>query len=112
VLAVRDLDGFEFPFDDDYPDDTRRRPRRSAPQPVGDHRCAAVRVFIGNTGNATLDAAAALSIAERPLQRDRPTFRQLYADIGRSLATDLREVARVIYGVEQGVPNVNARSSS
>ena len=27
----------------------------------------------------------------------------------RSVATDLREVARVIYGVEQGVPNVNAR---
>jgi len=40
---------------------------------------------------------------------DRPSWNQMYDDVGRSTANDLREIAKVIYGVSQSVPNVNAR---
>jgi len=33
----------------------------------------------------------------------------MYDDLGTSTARDLREIAKVIYGVESGVPNVDAR---
>ncbi|MCC6763250.1 MAG: DUF1501 domain-containing protein [Deltaproteobacteria bacterium] len=119
VLAVRDLDGFEFPFDGDYPGD------------IGDplldigKKAWAFRqlnlsgiagaqpsaIYIGNTGNATLESAAAYQSLSDLYNNDpaRAPFEQLYTDVGRSLARDLREVARVINGVEQGVTNVNAR---
>ncbi len=117
ILAVRDLDNFEFPFDGAYPGDVGdpildvgkkawafRQLNLSAvsgAQPSS--------VYIGNTGAATLDASTAYQSLSGLYNADRGSFRQLYADIGRSSATDLREIARVIYGVEQGVPNVNAR---
>ncbi len=110
VLAVRDLDRFEFPFDGDYDDDTAAKSAAfGALNQSAINGAQPSALYIGNTGNATLDAAAAYQGLSDLYNDDRPTFRQQYADIGRSMATDLREVARVIYGVEQGVPNVNAR---
>jgi uncharacterized protein (DUF1501 family) len=110
VLAVRDLDGFEFPFDGDYSGDTAAKAAAfSALNQSAISGAQPSALFIGNTGNATLDAAAAYQSLSGLYNGDRAIFRQRYADIGRSMSTDLREVARVIYGVEQGVPNVNAR---
>ena len=110
ILAVRDLDSFEFPFDGDYPDDIG--PKTAAFNAINLSAVTGAQpsaVFIGNTGNATIDSAAAYQSLSGLYNTDRPIFRQRYADIGRSVSNDLREVARVIYGVEQGVPNVNAR---
>jgi uncharacterized protein (DUF1501 family) len=42
-------------------------------------------------------------------ETDRSFYSALYEDVGRSTALDLREVAKVIYGVATGQPNVNAR---
>jgi uncharacterized protein (DUF1501 family) len=110
VLAVRDLDGFEFPFDNIYSDDTAAKAAAfSALNQSAILGAQPSALFIGNTGNATLDAAGAYQSLSGLYNGARPSFRQMYGDIGRSMATDLREVARVIYGVEQGVPNVNAR---
>jgi uncharacterized protein (DUF1501 family) len=117
VLAVRDLDGFQFPFDEDYSDDigdpivdVGKKAwafRQLSLQGVAGGQPSSV--YIGNTGVNTLDATTAYQSLSGLYNGDRPAFRQLYADIGRSTATDFREIARVIYGVEQGVPNVNAR---
>ncbi len=110
VLAVRDLDGFEFPFDGDYPGDTGAKSAAfnaiNLSAVTGAQPSA---VFIGNTGNATIASTSAYQSLSGLYNADRGVFRQQYADIGRSVSNDLREVARVIYGVEQGVPNVNAR---
>jgi hypothetical protein len=38
-----------------------------------------------------------------------PSFNGMYDDIDRSTARDLREVATMIYGVKNGVPDVHAR---
>lgn len=110
VLAVRDLDRFTFPFDDNYEDDIAAKSAAFsalAQAAVSGGQPAAL--FLGNTGLATIDATAAYQELSSNYNDDRPVFRQLYADIGRSMSTDLREVARVIWGVENGVPNVNAR---
>ncbi|MFM7141131.1 MAG: DUF1501 domain-containing protein, partial [Alphaproteobacteria bacterium] len=40
---------------------------------------------------------------------DRTPLHSLYSELDRGLAYDLREVARVIRGVESGAPNVSAR---
>ena len=110
VLAVRDLEGFTFPFDDSYPGDDAAKAAA-----FGSLNLAAVNgaqpaaLYIGNTGIATYDAASAYQSLSGLYDADRGPQSQLYSDVGRSLANDLREVARVIYGVEQGVPNVNAR---
>ena len=117
VLAVRDLDGFEFPFDGDYPDDIGD-PLLDVGKKAWAFRQLSLSgisggqpssVYIGNTGVATLDSAKAYQSLSGLYNHDRPSFRQKYADIGRSCSNDLREIARVIYGVEQGVANVNAR---
>jgi uncharacterized protein (DUF1501 family) len=110
VLAIRDLDGFEFPFDGDYPGDTAAKAAAfSALNLSAVTGAQPSAVFIGNTGKATLDSAAAYQSLSDLYNADRGPFRQRYADVGRSMANDLREVARVIYGVEQGVTNVHAR---
>jgi hypothetical protein len=118
VLAVRDLDRFEFPFDDFDEDDIGEDPindvgtkswafRQLSLQGIAGAQPSSV--FIGNTGLATLDATAAYRLLSQTYRDERPVFNQLYEDIDRSAAYDLREIARVIYGVENGVPNVNAR---
>lgn len=110
VLAVRDLEGFTFPFDDSYSgDDGAKAAAFGALNVAAVNGAQPSAVYIGNTGIATYDAASAYQSLSGLYDADRPTQSQQYSDIGRSLASDLREVARVIYGVEQGVPNVNAR---
>ena len=110
VLAVRDLENFRFPFDDAYSDDDAAKAAAFAAlnqSAVSGAQPAAL--FIGNTGLATYDAAAAFQSLSGLYEGDRAAQSQLYSDVGRSLAYDLRQVASVIYGVEQGVPNVSAR---
>jgi len=110
ILAVRDLDSFEFPFDGAYPDDIgAKRAAFNAINLAAVTGAQPSAVFIGNTGNATIDSAEAYQSLSGLYNTDRAIFRQRYADVGRSVSNDLREVARVIYGVEQGVANVNAR---
>jgi uncharacterized protein (DUF1501 family) len=111
VLAVRDLDNYEFPFDGDYPGDVNAKTAAfsalNQSAVTGGQPAAA---YIGNTGKATIDSAADYQQVSGLYRTDRSTFNRLYGDIGKSLSNDLREVARVIYGVEEGsLPNVKAR---
>ena len=111
VLAVRDLDRFTFPFDEDYQGDIAAKSAAfSALNLSAASGAQPSALYLGNTGKATLDATTAYQSLSGLYNAGRPSFiKKPYADIGRSLSRDLREVARVIYGVEQGVPNVNAR---
>jgi uncharacterized protein (DUF1501 family) len=111
VLAINSLDAFGFPYDDDYPDD----------QPF--HRngfanlCAEAAAaqqptvkYIGDSATATLAASESYPGVSPLYQADRPSFDQAYDALGTGFAQDLREVAKVIYGVHNGAPNVKARS--
>jgi uncharacterized protein (DUF1501 family) len=110
VLAVRDLERFNFPFDGDYDDDDAAKTAAfSALNQSAVSNGQPSALFIGNTGLATYEATAAYRSLSGLYDGARSAYSQLYSDVGRSLANDLREVARVIYGVEQGVPNVSAR---
>lgn len=110
VLAVRNLDRFEFPFDDNYPGDVAAKAAAfGALNQSAVNGAQPAALYLGNTGLATYEATAAYQSLSALYNAARPTYRQLYSDIGRSMSNDLREVARVIFGVEQGVPNVNAR---
>ena len=110
VLAVRDLERFNFPFDDSYSgDDAAKAAAFSALNQSAVSGGQPSAMFIGNTGVSTYDATSAYQTLGGLYDGDRASQSQAYDDVGRSLSRDLREVARVIYGVEQGVPNVNAR---
>jgi uncharacterized protein (DUF1501 family) len=68
--------------------------------------------FLGNTGAATLQATDAYPTLDNLYRTDRQSWLDQYAALDSSTARGLREIAKVIYGVSQGVPNVNARHFS
>ncbi len=119
VLAVNASSAFGFPYDHGYDDSTTtarqtrrlRRPARRRGRLERSRRCSTS----ATSGDATLSAARAFR-SSAPLRR-RPR-RKIFADVRRrprrrdpqGLARDLREVAKIIYGVEQRhLPGVNAR---
>ena len=117
VLALRDLGNFRFPFDAAYPDDIgdplldfgkKAWAFRELSQLAIDGGQPSASV-IGSTGIATLESTTAFESLTGLYDGDRGTFGQRYAEVGRSAALDLRDIARVIYGCEQGVPDVRAR---
>jgi uncharacterized protein (DUF1501 family) len=111
VLAIRRLRDFGFPYDDfDDADDAAKRTAflalyQEASQP-GAHPALQL---IGGSGAATLSASESYPALHDAYEADRGSWSQQYADVDRSTARDLREVAKVIYGVSQGAPNVHAR---
>ncbi len=112
VLAVRDLAGFTFPFDGDYPSDIAAK--QAAFLALTGEAVAGAQpraVYLANTGAATLNSSVAYQDLSQTYVNDRGTFNQMYQDAGRgrSAARDLREVAKVIYGVQSGAPNVSTR---
>ena len=109
VLAINRLRDFGFPYDDDHSDD--QPAKRATFQDLYDNAVAdaqPLRNYLGNSGSATLLASESYPQAHSRYQHDRPAASQTYDDVGRSTATDLREIAKVIYAVEQSLPNVSA----
>lgn len=110
VLTASRLSELEFPLDSWYPDDDAAKllafqtvysSAQSSSQPL-------VR-FVGNSGQATLTATQAYPTLDGLYETDRGSWLQQYNDLDSGTARRLREVAKVIYGVVQGVPNVAAR---
>ena len=64
---------------------------------------------IGNSGIVTLLSSETYPQLHDLYRDDRGTFNGLYSAVGRSTARDFREIAKIIYGVEQSVPNIQAR---
>jgi uncharacterized protein (DUF1501 family) len=109
VLAVRRLRDFGFPYDPDYPGD--RPDKRAAFLGLHAHALASTQplvALVGGTGTATLRASESYPALHGLYNGARPSWNQAYSALG-GMAINLREVAKIIYGVEQGVPDVAAR---
>lgn len=106
VLTVRDLESFDFPYDpsEEWMSPAFAAARRQAFLSMyGNASAAAPFASIAATGLATLYSSESYhALPETPLHEG-------YRALGSSLANDLGEVARMIAGVENAVPNVNAR---
>jgi uncharacterized protein (DUF1501 family) len=113
VLAIGSLSDFTFPYDDEFPDDVTAK--AAAFKGLYDLAMAPADLqdllrYIGSSGDATRRAAASYpGLDELYLgDDDRKVFDELYGGIGRSTARDLREIAKIIYGVENGIDDVDA----
>jgi len=112
VLALNRLADFGFPYQDFDSDDNPAQ--KSALLDLFAAASAAsqppVRQFIGNGGTATVDASDTYPLLDGEYTSARGTYDQMYSDLDSGFANDLREVAKVIWGVANNAhPNVKAR---
>ena len=113
VLAVRDLRTFGFPYDADYHSAGEKAARNTAFNAI--HNQAKLGVdpglqYIGASGATTLTSTNTYPALHSLYNSDpdRAAFGKLYDNgnppgVNRSTARDLREVAKVINGTEQGL---------
>lgn len=110
VLAINRLRRFGFPFDDYSELDNA-----AFEQAYGDLHLASggsaepLTSLIGNAGQSTLLSTQSYPPLEGLYNTDRPAFASAYSALSSSTARDLREVAKMIYGVSTGQPGVNPR---
>lgn len=109
VLAIQDLESFGFPWDGYGSDEAAKALAFGALHNAASAGGQPTQVFIGNAGSATLTSTQSYPELHTTYEDDRAAFSQQYADIDRSVAYDLREVAKIIYGVTSGAPGVTAR---
>ncbi len=107
VLAFESLDDFGFPYDLDHPgDDAAKRACFAAQAAEAEAAAQAQQGYAGATSTSALLATESFvqSYAD-----DRGAWVALYDIVGSPAAHDLREVAKVMYGVSLGVPGMDAR---
>ena len=109
VLALRRLEDFGFPWDDFGSDEARKALAFGALHDAASAGSHPTQKFIGNAGNATLQSTQSYPGLHGLYENDRASFSQQYDAIDRSTAIDLREIAKIIYGVSSGVSGVQAR---
>ena len=110
VLAIRRLEEFGFPYDPFASADVAWK--RAAFDALHQHVAGAsaeTLAYIGRNGASTLSSAENYSLLDSLYETDRPTQNQWYDNVRSSAARDLREVAKMMYGVATGQPNVAAR---
>ncbi|MEO6027572.1 MAG: DUF1501 domain-containing protein [Candidatus Binatia bacterium] len=110
VLAARRLRSLRFPYDQDFEDDIARK-RAAFLGLYGGAAAGALPLaeYVGTSGTATLLATESYAGLHDLYVQGRATFDQAYEDLDRGLGRGLREAAKVIYGISEGVPNVHAR---
>jgi uncharacterized protein (DUF1501 family) len=112
VLAIQRLNRFGFPFDteNDYEDDeTAKRAAFQALYGAAAGGSHPVLALLGNSGISTLISADAYPPLHGAYTAARSSWNDLYEDLGTSTARDLRELAKIIFGIENDAPNVHAR---
>jgi uncharacterized protein (DUF1501 family) len=118
VLANRKVLDFDFPFDAySLADIAQKELAYQALHGNAAGSGQSTLQYIGNTGLATYLVSQSYPVLDGYYQSSRPAaIQQAYTDVGRGLAFDLREVAKVINGVNQNVltggtafPSVDAR---
>jgi len=110
VLAAPRLRSLRFPYDEAFDGDVARK--RAAFLGLYDNALATalpIANYLGSSGVATLLASESYTRLHDLYVADRSAYDQAYEDLDRSLGRNLREAAKVIYGIEQGIPNVHAR---
>lgn len=114
VLAINRLEWFGFPYDTWYEEDDpfkRQAFYNLCLESIGSPLTTIDG--LGNGGRATLLSSESYpglhdDYTDNPLT-NRPAFDAQYDALDTGTADALREVAKMIYGVHRGVPNVNAR---
>jgi uncharacterized protein (DUF1501 family) len=109
VLAINDLENFGFPWDGYGNDEAAKAVAFQALHAAASAGAQSTQMFIGNAGSATLTSTNSYPELHTAYENDRAAFSALYSDIDRSVANDLREVAKIIYGVSNGASGVSAR---
>jgi uncharacterized protein (DUF1501 family) len=111
VLTLSRLQDFGFPYDDySSPDNSLKRDAFLDLCAAASGGAQSTVKYIGESGSATLLSSESYPALHDLYETDRgAVWDPQYEAIGRSTALDLREVAKVIYGVSQGAANVNAR---
>ncbi len=113
VITIDQLANFGFPYDYfDGNDDAFKRAAFATLCNAASGDAQPVIKYIGESGAATLLGSESYPALDGLYQNTRGgTWNQDYSDVGRSLARDLREVAKVIYGQVHVPPadNVKAR---
>jgi uncharacterized protein (DUF1501 family) len=115
VLAFDRLRDFGFPYDDAYDPDDRafKDAVFAALASAASLNGHPVMQYLGSTATATQLATTAYPPLHHDYVTDRPSWNALYSSdpngLNTSTARNLREIAKVIYGVARGVPNVSAR---
>jgi uncharacterized protein (DUF1501 family) len=110
VLTVNELENFGFPYDDfgGPPEQALQRNAFDALCGLAIASGQPTYTYIGNNGRATLTASEAYPPLHGLYLADRASWNAEYDDIDRSTSSGLREIAKVIYGVRQGVPGIDA----
>lgn len=115
VLVFSRLSNFGFPFDEAFDeDDAAKIAAMTALYAEAANSDNAVLQYLGGTGGATLTATATYPGLHDLYQDDRLAWSRLYQNssppgLNTGTARDLREIARVIYGVASGaVPSTLA----
>ncbi len=110
VLTIKRLQWFGFPYDwEEWQDVAAKRTAFEGLYAQAAGTGLASFDFAGTTGAATLVASEAYPALHDDYEADRSEMSARYGAIDRDLADDFREVAKMIHGVERGVPNVGAR---
>lgn len=112
VLTVSRVERFNFPYDTSNGNGIDTNFRRNALLALGQEAIddgQPVQSQVGAATRSTIEAADSYPGLHDLYEDDRPSFDSAYDALGTSSARDLREVAKVIYGMKQGVPNINAR---
>ncbi|MBM4245089.1 MAG: DUF1501 domain-containing protein [Deltaproteobacteria bacterium] len=109
VLAINEVENFQFPWDSYGGDQLAKAGAFEDLHANASAGAQATQVFIGNVGSATIASTQNYPALQTTYESTRSAFSQLYADIDRSTAYDLREVAKIINGVRTGVMGVSAR---
>jgi uncharacterized protein (DUF1501 family) len=110
VLAARRLRSLRFPYDGDYGDDVaRKRDAFNALYAAASGQAVPVAEYLGTSGVATLLATESYAGLHDLYVSQRPAFDTAYEDLNNGLGRNLREAAKVIHGIANGVPNVHAR---
>lgn len=117
ILATSRLQYFGFPYDDWYPGDQGNQEtafKALHNQAAGSAQ--ALLKYTGDVGRATFDAAELFPQLHTQYATDRPSWLATYdtggpSGTGTSTSRDLREVAKVIYGMHSGLyaPDLNTR---
>lgn len=110
VLTIKRLEWFGFPYDWAYGGDiAAKRAAFDALQAEAGASAHGQFGYIGNSGASTLVSSEAYPQLHDLYKGDRPSWDAQYEALDTSMADDFREIAKMIYGVDQGIPNVNAR---
>ncbi len=110
VLAADRVAYLEFPYG--YNSDSEKLAKRACFNSLYGDAASSLQAalsYTGSAGSATLDATDSYPGLEDLYVADRASFDLQYDTLDKSTGNDLREIAKVMYGVKQNAMGVHAR---